>query len=116
MRFVCLLVMTVSMAFGQLPEVKNAPAYPGAVLYVSNLQDGYVKAMEKPEGTFKCGREPYAVKVSWKFLERSPKGDVYSLTESSTTGAGAKKVVYNNEPLEVWKDARRVVILKPKEL
>lgn len=119
MRFAMLLLMMGGLALGQLAEVKNAPAYPGSVLFVSNLQggdeNGFAKVMEKPEGSFKCGREPYAVEVGWKFLERSPKGDVYELTQSSPAGTEAKKVVYNNEAIAVWKDSGRTVIVKPKE-
>lgn len=112
------LLMMSTLAFGQVAEVKNAPAYPETILFVSNLEggdeNGYTTIMDKPEGSFKCGREPYAVEVGWKFLGRSPKGDVYELTQSSQAGKEAKKVVYNNEPVAVWKDNGRAVIVKPK--
>ncbi|CAN5718917.1 hypothetical protein BH09VER1_BH09VER1_34500 [soil metagenome] len=119
MRIFLILGLTSFLVSCQVAEVKNSPAYPGPILFVSNLggndKNGYAKVMKKPEGTFRCGRDPYAVEVGWKFLGRSPIGDVYGLTESSTVGTEAKKIVYSGKPLDVWKDGHRAVVIKPKE-
>lgn len=118
-----LLSLLLCLAGGSLTQAQETPAYPGLLLFVSNLEggeeNGYAKQITQSAGTFKCGRDPYVTEVSWKFLGRSPKGDVYEVTKFSpdekSPAVSRKKVIYDNEITPIWKEADRVVMLKPKD-
>jgi len=103
------------------PSQAKVPLHQNVQYFVNNHRFGKTNGCSGPlktKGSLRCGHVDLVSVIDWRWLGRSARGDLYSVSRTFPAGMATetteeKVVEYTGEETEIWRDKIQRIVLRP---